>query len=525
MSPKKILQPLDLYIRVSDTRGRSGESFISPQEQEDRCRAAVASRGLKVGEVFHEMDVSGGSMERPELRKVRERIEAGVSGGIVVAKIDRFGRTVVGALQAMQEIDEAGGVVITAEGDFDTSTPVGELVLGMMLQLAQFELRRIRENWTSAKRSAVDRCIHVSKHVPPGYRREERVKGRSEKTGNNLLKIGPLVPHPKHAATVRKGFEMAASGVGSAAIAEYFTRRELPSGDTLKPTWRSNRIGRLLANRVYLGEARGSGEIVNPDAHEPLVDKVTWRKAQRKAAATPIKSESKYLLSGLVRCASCRGALRGQVPSKHAKATYRCAGQKVAGPCPHPSSITMERLDEIVYDAYVKRMFSRRETREPSTRDDSAALAALEDARKAVAEVEAMHGRGELGPVAYGKALEAALADEEAVEKELTSRQARFDFGAAAQRAARQALVDLERVKSGESIIEIMRENPAGWDLTRQMLATEIQTIFVRPPVRRSKSIPVADRVKIIWRDDAEEMELPVRGSSHVFEPYIWAAA
>ena len=120
-----------------------------------------------------------------------------------------------------------------------------------------------------------------------------------------------------------------------------------------------------------------------------------------------------------------------------------------------------------------------------------------------------------LRPVAYAKALDEALADLEAAEKEITSRQARdgIDFDAAAQRAARQALVVLEREKSGESIIELLREDQAGWDLTRQMLASQIQTIFVRPPVRRSKSLPVSDRVKIIWRDEAEEIELPVRGS------------
>jgi hypothetical protein len=59
MSPKRISRPLDIYIRVSDVRGRTGDSFISPQEQEDRCRAALASRGLEAGEVFRELDVSG----------------------------------------------------------------------------------------------------------------------------------------------------------------------------------------------------------------------------------------------------------------------------------------------------------------------------------------------------------------------------------------------------------------------------------------------------------------------------------
>jgi site-specific DNA recombinase len=133
MSPKRVTKPLDIYVRVSDVRGRAGDSFISPDEQEHRCRAAIASRGLEVGAVFQELDVSGKSMERPELAKVRKRIEAGESGGIVVARIDRFGRTVARALDAIEEIDKAGGVVITAEGDFDTSTAVGELVLGMML--------------------------------------------------------------------------------------------------------------------------------------------------------------------------------------------------------------------------------------------------------------------------------------------------------------------------------------------------------------------------------------------------------
>src|SRR5206468_166999 len=89
MSPKKIALPLDAYVRVSDVRGRSGDSFISPKEQEERCRALATARGYKVGDVFSDMDVSGGKMRRPELDRAIARIEEGVSGGIIVAKLDR----------------------------------------------------------------------------------------------------------------------------------------------------------------------------------------------------------------------------------------------------------------------------------------------------------------------------------------------------------------------------------------------------------------------------------------------------
>src|SRR5581483_11546356 len=121
-------------------------------------------------------------MHRPALNEARERIEAGVSGGIVVARIDRFGRTVARALDAIEEIDQAEGVIITAEGDFDTSTPTGELVLNLMLSLAQFELRRIRDNWQSAKSRAVSRGVHIAARIPPGYR----------KNGGGRLEGSPL---------------------------------------------------------------------------------------------------------------------------------------------------------------------------------------------------------------------------------------------------------------------------------------------------------------------------------------------
>src|SRR5581483_7101057 len=192
MSPKRVALPLDIYVRVSDVRGRSGDNFISPKDQEERCRALASARVYSVGEVFYDHDVSGGKMQRPELDKAVARIAEGISGGIIVAKLDRFARTLVGGLQTLEQIDGLGGVVIVADGEFDTSTATGELVLNMMLSLAQFELRRIRDNWATSKRHAVENGIHVTRHVPPGY-----VRGDDRR----------LAPDRKHSRSVRKAFE------------------------------------------------------------------------------------------------------------------------------------------------------------------------------------------------------------------------------------------------------------------------------------------------------------------------------
>lgn len=500
MSPKRISKPLDIYVRVSDVRGRAGESYISPKDQEERCRAAISSRGLAVGEVFIEEDVSGKSMERPKLAKARKRVEEGVSGGIVVAKIDRFGRTVARALDAIEEIDKAGGVVITAEGDFDTSTAVGELVLSMMLTLAHFELRRIRENWRSAQSRAVERGVHISRHVPPGYERDDS---------------GRLKPHSKHGRTITKAFELAASGTPAAEIARYLTERGLPSGDNANAVWKSSRIKRLLSNRVYLGEAR-YGEIVNANGHAALTDETTFLRAQRKPAGPTASSTSSSLLTGLVRCAKCSHAMRPQKARGKTIATYRCATETASGRCPHPSSISMDKLDDYVFELHTDHTQGKR--REPvAEHDDSETLAALEEAKSALAEIEA--AKAELHPLAYAKALATAHENVDAAEAAISSRPS-FDLDQAVEEATPMLLAELERVEAGGRILDGM--TPDATTLLRPVIARDVQAVFVRPAASRSRTLPVSDRVHIVWRDDGEELELPQRGELFAPKRYVF---
>src|SRR5438874_865382 len=212
MSAKKITRPLDVYVRVSRVGGREGESYITEAVQEERCRALATARGLAVGQVFVDRDQSGGKMVRPAFAEALARIEAGVSGGLIVARLDRFARTLLGGLQTLEQIRAVGGVVLTAEGEFDTSTNTGELVLNMMLSLAQFELRRIRESWAVARERAVARGVHVGA-APAGYRK------RAD---------GTLEPS-QHAAAVKAAFELRAQGGSQSEIARHLIGAGVPT--------------------------------------------------------------------------------------------------------------------------------------------------------------------------------------------------------------------------------------------------------------------------------------------------------
>ncbi len=50
------------YTRVSDERGREGERFHSPDQQDEEIRRRIAELGGREGPRFYDRSVSGGSM-------------------------------------------------------------------------------------------------------------------------------------------------------------------------------------------------------------------------------------------------------------------------------------------------------------------------------------------------------------------------------------------------------------------------------------------------------------------------------
>jgi hypothetical protein len=69
MSPATAKRRAIGIVRVSQKEGREGESFVSPEDQRDRIRAACDRDGLQLVDVYDELDVSGATRldDRPEL--------------------------------------------------------------------------------------------------------------------------------------------------------------------------------------------------------------------------------------------------------------------------------------------------------------------------------------------------------------------------------------------------------------------------------------------------------------------------
>jgi DNA invertase Pin-like site-specific DNA recombinase len=351
---------LDGYIRVSQVGKRQGASFISPDVQREQIESWTGSRGASLGAVFEELGESGGRSDRPLLQEAIERVEGGESGGIVVAKLDRFGRSVLDGLRAIQRIEAAGGTFVSVQDGFDLSTPTGKLVLRVLFSISEWELERVRANWEIAKSRAIARGVYVAQ-VPIGYRRGPD---------------GRLQPNPPQSEAVRQIFERRIRGESCQEIAKALNARGFETDAGMQFSF--DTVAGIVRNRAYRGEAR-NGPYSNPDAHEPLVDGATWQRAQYRPYTPQKRSQS--LLSGMIRCASCGQMMSAtHVEGKKARYNaYRCNEDRHQN-CPAPAYVRGDELDPLVEE------FIFRECRRPRLNKDERVLREREEA---VAEAEA----------------------------------------------------------------------------------------------------------------------------------------
>src|SRR5213080_2600320 len=161
----------DGYIRVSRRAGREGESFIAPEVQRKKIEDWASLHAVEIVQWWEELDQSGAKRERPMFQQALARYERGETGGIVVARLDRFARSAIDALESIKRLNEAGARLVSVEDNFDGSQPMGRFAIGILTLIAELELERIKENWTTAVSSAVARGVHISARPPTGYTR------------------------------------------------------------------------------------------------------------------------------------------------------------------------------------------------------------------------------------------------------------------------------------------------------------------------------------------------------------------
>jgi DNA invertase Pin-like site-specific DNA recombinase len=339
--------PMDLYRRVSRRNGRDGDTYHSPSVQLEAGEAWARLNAVTIGKVPPpEEDVSGAvEVANRDLERLLERVEAGVSAGIIVYKSDRFARNTIETLVAAKRIKDAGGRLVGVRDGVDSATPGGQTMLALMATMAEQHLDNIKDGWKATTGRAVANGVHIACRAPVGYKRRDVMEPAYDARGK-LIRDGRLVLDPEAAPVVKRAFQMKAEGASLLEIRAYWT-------EAMGRSIAKSSLSQLFKNRVYLGEARGPHKAVLKGAHDPVVTEREFAEAaSKRQKAWPRNGtlSAEVILTGLVVCDACDHAL-GVIASKRKSGervpTYACVGGHVDD-CPAPGAMQARRLDDLV---------------------------------------------------------------------------------------------------------------------------------------------------------------------------------
>ncbi|MFN4204811.1 MAG: recombinase family protein [Agrobacterium albertimagni] len=312
-----------VYTRKSTEEGLDME-FNSLDAQREACSAYIASQRsegwVELADQYDDGGFSGGTLERPALKRLMANIEAGRVDVVVVYKIDRLSRALMDFARLVEVFDRCGVTFVSVTQSFNTTTSMGRLTLNVLLSFAQFEREVIGERIRDKVAASRRRGMWMGGFVPMGYRVENR----------------KLVVHEPEAAVIRRIFERFLK-VGSATLLARQLRAENVRSHRGRVVDKGS-LYRILRNRVYVGLAVHKGTAY-PGEHAAIVSQALWDKVQsilqesprvracRARAATP--ALLKGLLFGptgramspshtrkqgkLYRYYVCQGAIKGEV--------------------------------------------------------------------------------------------------------------------------------------------------------------------------------------------------------------------
>ena len=463
------------YIRVSRMAGRD-ESAVTLRDQRRRIEAAAAAHGHEIVDWLQELDESGGREDRPKFQTALEAVEGGEADGIAVAYLSRFARSVAVAARALERLEAAGGILVAADQNMDTSTSQGQLMQNMILTLAQFELDQGRERAQANREDVIGRGVHICRVPPTGY-----VRGEGKR----------LVPDLVAAPVVRDLFSRKAQGATWGDLCAYLDKR-LPRPDGKR--WVRSTVGGILSNRVYLGEAFAR-DLVMRDAHDAIIDRATWEAAQTNRRRPPRRAGA-ALLTGIARCVSCGYTLTPMSDGARGYSNYNCRKRHSGGICPEPTRISQRRLDDHVEAAFLE-WLEREQIAVEATE-------ATDETTQLVAAVEA--AEAELRE--YRDSQLVSLIGREAFAEGLEHRQAVLDGARAELEQARRTTVVLPI--GPQKLIDLWPSLDV--DEKHGLLSAAIDAVAVRRADLPGKGSSVPGRVHVFWRGQAP-VDLPGRGS------------
>lgn len=339
-----------LYPRVSTQEQVNGYSI---GEQIERLTDYCKAMRWEVYKIYTDPGYSGGNTDRPGLQEMIKDVEAGLIDKVVVYKLDRLSRSQLDTLYLIEKVFLANGTdFISLSENFDTSSPFGRAMIGILAVFAQLEREQIKERMGMGKEArAKSGKWHGGGTEPIGYDYD--------------ITTQHLNVNEYEAMQGRELYELFLNGTPLRTVERIFKEKGYRHKHGV---WDPKTMRRFMRNKTNIGYIKHLDQWY-PGDQQPIIDEDTFYKAEKllddraeqyKLSGVKPGAQTTYL-GGLLRCKHCGGKYTKQQNSRRKEGKplvwwYMCYSRckKVKAMIKDPNcknkNWKMEELDALVFN-------------------------------------------------------------------------------------------------------------------------------------------------------------------------------
>ena len=276
--------------------------FSSDNQREESITAQIRAihefcdtHDIKILQEFKDEAQSARTDKRPAFQDMFALIKNRPADYLIVHKLDRFARNRADAAFYRSKLKEKGMKLVSVLERLDDS-PESIIMEGVIEAMNEYYSANLSRESKKGQKENILKGKRNGGKAPFGY----------------SVVNQHLIPNAD-AEKVRKLFQMYADGE---KLAEIGRKLNLPFYHYYP----------VLKNEVYLGTLK-AGQWRYENAHEPIVDRETWDRVQKRISDASLNAANKakhlYLLSGMLVCGKCGGRITcGNVDNRYFY--YRC---------------------------------------------------------------------------------------------------------------------------------------------------------------------------------------------------------
>jgi site-specific DNA recombinase len=359
--PKPKMLRCAIYTRKSSEEGLE-QDFNSLHAQRESCEAYIKSQKHEgwssLPAVFDDGGYSGGSMDRPALKRLLGDIQSKSIDVVVVYKVDRLTRSLADFAKIVEVFDAAGVSFVSVTQQFNTTTSMGRLTLNVLLSFAQFEREvtgeRIRDKIAASKQKG----MWMGGWVPLGYDRRDRTLTVNETEAETVRTIFDLFLKLKNVREVQAELSRL-----KLLTKPYTVQRGRATGSL--PFARGH-LYKILSNPLYIGEIEHKG-VRHPGQHPALISRDTWDVVQAQLAAnrhanrSRANTKSTSLLAGLIYDEAGNRLVSSHATKNSKRYRYYISSEGYGRSVPHSPKLRLPAalIDELVIERLQKLLRDR----------------------------------------------------------------------------------------------------------------------------------------------------------------------